>query len=98
MRQADGTHDNAKTLQPAIRHPNDRFMKVPSFGPLEYADCGLCGSPETTLVAIQHVFGEDFHVVRCAQCGLIRTNPRPTAEWKAHFYDPRCNAYAESRG
>jgi ubiquinone/menaquinone biosynthesis C-methylase UbiE len=26
------------------------------------------------------------------------TNPRPTSEWKAHFYDPEFNGYMESQG
>ncbi len=73
-------------------------MKVESFGPLEDANCGLCGSSENDLVVVQHLFREDFHVVRCKSCGLIRTNPRPTAEWKARFYDPRCNALPELHG
>ncbi len=79
-------------------HPTDALMKVPSFGPLEYADCGLCGSPDDTLVVVQHQFGEDFHVVRCNSCGMIRTNPRPTPEWKAHFYDPAYNSLPEKFG
>ena len=75
-----------------------QFMKVPSFGELEYSDCALCGAPDGELVVEQHMFGEDFRVVRCTSCGLIRTNPRPTPEWKRHFYDPDCNGYAESQG
>ena len=79
-------------------HPTDELMKVKSFGPLEDANCGLCGSADNNLVAVQHLFGEDFHVVRCRSCGLIRTNPRPTAEWKSHFYDPQYNALPELHG
>jgi 2-polyprenyl-3-methyl-5-hydroxy-6-metoxy-1,4-benzoquinol methylase len=92
------SEDRPEALRDRPRHPGDRFMKVPSFGPLESADCGLCGATATTLVTVQHVFGEDFRVVRCGGCGLIRTNPRPTEEWKSHYYDPVFNAYAESRG
>jgi ubiquinone/menaquinone biosynthesis C-methylase UbiE len=79
-------------------HPTDALMKVPSFGPLEDANCGLCDSPDSTLVAVQHQFGEDFRVVHCNSCGMIRTNPRPTAEWKAHFYDPQYNRLPETFG
>ena len=75
-----------------------QFMKVASFGALEYADCPLCGTPDGEVVVEHHMFGEDFRVVRCTSCGLIRTNPRPTPEWKRHFYDPDCNGYAESQG
>jgi 2-polyprenyl-3-methyl-5-hydroxy-6-metoxy-1,4-benzoquinol methylase len=80
------------------RHPGDRFMKVPSFGPLEQIDCELCGASDSTLVTVQHLFGEDFRVVRCARCRLMRTNPRPTPAWTAHFYDPRYNAFAQTQG
>lgn len=79
-------------------HPTDALMKVASFGPLEHADCNLCGSPDSTLLVVQHQFGEDFHVVRCDACGMIRTNPRPTAEWKARFYDPQYNRLPETFG
>ncbi len=78
--------------------PAAHFMKVPSFGTLERADCALCGGSETVEVTCQEVFGEMFHVVKCASCGLIRTNPRPTEQWKQHFYDPEWNGYAESKG
>ena len=77
--------------------PAARFMKVPSFGSLEHADCALCGDPHWLTVTRQHVFGEDFRVVRCSGCGLIRTNPRPDAEWKERFYDPQYNGYLESQ-
>lgn len=79
-------------------HPTDQLMKVKSFGPLEDAPCGLCGSPESILVVVQHQFGEDFHVVQCKKCGMIRTNPRPTPEWKSHFYDPQYNSLPEKFG
>lgn len=74
------------------------FMKVPSFGPLEDAPCPLCGSSDSRLLATQSLFGEDFRIVRCNHCRLIRTNPRPTAEWKEHFYDPKCNGVMETYG
>jgi 2-polyprenyl-3-methyl-5-hydroxy-6-metoxy-1,4-benzoquinol methylase len=73
-------------------------MKVPSFGPLEDADCGMCGESKWKLVTRQRLFGEDFQVVRCVGCGLMRTNPRPSPQWKANFYDPRCNRIAEQNG
>lgn len=82
----------------ATLHPSDQMMKVASFGPLESADCNLCGSSRQTPLVVQHWFGEDFVVVRCADCGMIRTNPRPTREWKARFYDPDCNGLAEQMG
>lgn len=78
-------------------HPSDALMKVPSFGPLEKSNCNLCGNAETSLVVVQHWFAEDFSVVRCGGCGMIRTNPRPTSEWKTRFYDPKCNDFARQR-
>ncbi len=75
-----------------------RFMKVPSFGPLEKRPCPLCHSDHSSLVTVEPVFGEDFHVVRCCNCQLIRTNPCPSAEWKKHFYDPSYNSIMETRG
>jgi ubiquinone/menaquinone biosynthesis C-methylase UbiE len=74
------------------------FMKVPSFGPLEDAPCSLCGSSDSHLLATQSLFGEDFRIVRCNHCHLIRTNPRPTAEWKERFYDPKYNGVMETYG
>jgi ubiquinone/menaquinone biosynthesis C-methylase UbiE len=81
-----------------IRDPAAHFMKVRSFGPLERADCGLCGQSRIEPVTQLYVFGDTFHVVRCTGCGLMRTNPRPTPEWKAHFYDPAYNGYIEAQG
>ena len=80
---------------PASKASRERFMKVPSFGVLEEARCPLCGPGPTTLVVVQPIFGENFHVVRCDRCHLIFTNPRPTPEWKSHFYDPAYNQYME---
>lgn len=72
------------------------FMKVPSFGPLEDAPCPLCGSSHSRPIAVNSVFGEDFRVVRCRHCHLLRTNPRPTVEWKEQFYNPKYNGYMEA--
>lgn len=79
-------------------HPSDQLMKVESFGALESAACSLCGSEETELVVVQHWFAEDFSVVRCKGCDMIRTDPRPTPEWKSSFYNPECNGLAEKMG
>lgn|GEM_PF-1154618 len=73
-------------------------MLIPSFGELETAPCALCASPQSTPVAEQFWFGQLFQIVRCSDCGLMRTNPRPTTQWKRNFYDPQCNGYAASRG
>lgn len=79
-------------------HPSDELMKVSSFGPLEESNCNLCGAAESSPVVVQHWFAEDFVVVRCDGCGMIRTNPRPSSEWKARFYDPECNDLAKTVG
>jgi ubiquinone/menaquinone biosynthesis C-methylase UbiE len=79
-------------------HPSDQWIKVDSLGPLEYANCGLCQSPDADLLVVQHMFREDFHVVRCRSCGLIRTNPRPSPEWKSRFYDVKYNSWLEELG
>ena len=68
-----------------------RFMSVDSFGPLEEVNCAVCGSERKKHVTSQKWFGERFHIVRCAHCGLMFTNPRPTKEWKERFFDPRYN-------
>lgn len=78
--------------------PGARFMKVSSFGPLEEVDCELCGESEFDVIARERIFRADFSVVRCRCCGLMRARPRPTAAWKAAFYDPNRNGYAEAHG
>ncbi|HEV3384415.1 MAG TPA: class I SAM-dependent methyltransferase [Gemmata sp.] len=58
----------------------------------EETDCLLCGRNEASLLAeagdqrstIASQFR--FAVVRCRHCGLVYTNPRPTAESLAPFY------------
>lgn len=64
-----------------------------NFGPLEEVDCAMCGGHDFTTVVTEKWFGSEFRVVRCRGCHLMFTNPRPSAEWKAHFYDPKYNPY-----
>lgn len=71
------------------------YMDIPSLGPLETVGCMLCGGAETATVTTQHWFGEEFHVVRCVRCHLMFTNPRPSPQWKTHYYDPRYNPLME---
>ena len=56
----------------------------------EEVDCPLCGSAryETVLEAPDHSTGGGlrFAVVRCTQCGLRFTNPRPNIECITPFY------------
>jgi hypothetical protein len=74
------------------------FMNVESLGELEEVTCALCNSSHSRIIAIQHWFGEEFHVVRCEDCGLLYTNPRPTPGWRRRFYDPRCNPLIREKG
>jgi len=80
-----------------VTNDNDtqELAKTLSFGPLERIECVLCGSNRMRTVVIQKWFGEDFHVVRCSDCRLIYTNPRPTEQWRERFYDPRHNLLME---
>jgi len=73
-----------------IAEDNKWFMDV-SFGPLETVPCALCGSEKSETVAVQRMFGEEFHITSCGSCGLLFTNPRPTSEWRKRYYDPGCN-------
>jgi 2-polyprenyl-3-methyl-5-hydroxy-6-metoxy-1,4-benzoquinol methylase len=73
------------TYQPIT---NDKIRPISA---LETTDCPLCGSNRTTLV----VAAPDrdapppqpcFTVVRCRECDLCYTNPRPTPAEIAQFY------------
>jgi SAM-dependent methyltransferase len=44
-------------------------------GRLEHVDCNLCGSSTSDQVA---ALDDSWRLVRCAQCGLVFVNPRPT--------------------
>ncbi|MBA3533115.1 MAG: class I SAM-dependent methyltransferase [Ardenticatenales bacterium] len=53
--------------------------------------CGFCGSeqyhPHITLTdRLGLVTDEQFHVVSCAECTLLRLNPRPTVDELGAFY------------
>jgi len=43
--------------------------------------------------ASDYVTGEWFDVVRCNQCGLVYTNPRPTREGMPRYYPPEYHAH-----
>ena len=65
--------------------------------PLEEVPCDYCGSMEADIL----LTGRDrtsgwpgrFHVVRCRQCGLARTNPRPTLEALGKAYPATYECY-----
>ena len=66
---------------------------------LEHAACSICGSSAGTPVIV----GRDrncgvpgrFQVVRCDECGLLRTDPRPTRGSIGRYYPPHYVAYHE---
>jgi hypothetical protein len=57
---------------------------------LETVDCLSCGAPDsdTVVIAPDPVtgLGGNFRVVRCRDCGLTYTNPRPTLASIGQFY------------
>lgn len=60
---------------------------------LEHVSCDLCGSSDYTTVyrkpddwLRRNLF--EFPVVKCASCGLVYVNPRPTPHEMAAFYPP----------
>lgn len=65
---------------------------------LEAIDCLLCGGQdhETVIVASDPVtkIGGNFRVVRCRDCGLSFTNPRPTVHSIGQFYPDSYGPYS----
>lgn len=58
---------------------------------METVACDFCGSEQTTQVVSQTdklhgTTDEIFWIVRCNQCGLHFTNPRPSAQEIARYY------------
>jgi len=56
---------------------------------MEYINCNLCGANDAKLLftAKECLFGKrKFNIVQCNKCGLIYTNPRPTAEEINQYY------------
>jgi glycosyltransferase involved in cell wall biosynthesis/2-polyprenyl-3-methyl-5-hydroxy-6-metoxy-1,4-benzoquinol methylase len=69
---------------------------------LESVPCGLCGSFEHHIVlrrARELYNGLDAHfdVVKCANCGFVFTNPRPTAESLGCFYPDSARYYQPNK-
>ena len=66
---------------------------------LTEADCALCGRNDAKLMFVGkdklHKKNGCFSVVRCNQCGLVYTNPRPTEETIQHFYPSDYVPYQE---
>ncbi|MBE3068886.1 MAG: class I SAM-dependent methyltransferase [Planctomycetes bacterium] len=57
---------------------------------LEKVPCDYCGSPDADVLLRgrdrAHGLPGEFNVVMCTRCGLVRTNPRPTAACLAEAY------------
>jgi len=57
---------------------------------METVECDLCGSansaPYLTSKDYLHGVPGEFTAVRCTECGLIYTSPRPTADEMASYY------------
>ncbi len=69
---------------------------------MEWAKCDLCGldNVESLLSGKDRLLGgeEEFGVVRCRNCGLIYTNPRPTPEGVSRYYPSQYSAFAFIQG
>ncbi|PWU03970.1 MAG: hypothetical protein C5B51_17680 [Terriglobia bacterium] len=60
--------------------------------------CLVCGSPRTASLfrasdRLYHTTAEEFEVVRCGECGLVRLEPQPAADQLPRYY-PRGYWYA----
>jgi SAM-dependent methyltransferase len=74
--------------------PRELVARAPAAGPIvdwEEVNCLLCGSHRFAhfLEARDNLAGDDglwFAVVRCKDCGLLFTNPRPSSQSISHFY------------
>ena len=58
---------------------------------MEEVHCNYCGSGEATFVAKQsdelhHTTDELFNIVKCCDCGLTHTNPRPSVSEIGRYY------------
>lgn len=73
-----------ETPRPAAGNVAPQAMQLPAESPfeLEHVPCDFCGASETDLLveSRDHLHGQPgtFRVVACRQCGLARTDPRPT--------------------
>lgn len=69
---------------------------------LETVPCLLCGSTQHSLYIqdaeeLYNGTKEKFNVVRCDECGLVYTNPRPTATSISFFYPDSAGYYIPVR-
>lgn len=63
---------------------------IPDSVELEETSCPICGSADCVTVVSSHdrltKLPGEYRVVRCTGCGLMRTNPRPSATTIAYYY------------
>lgn len=75
--------------------------EVPAGVEVEDRDCplGCARNDELVLIANDRLHGLPgrYPVVKCRTCGLMRTNPRPTAATMGFYYPAAYAPYAESR-
>lgn len=68
---------------------------------IEHVACPLgCASNDKTLLSgrdLLHDLPGEFAVVKCCSCGLMRTNPRPTAEAMSAYYPDDYGPYQGTR-
>jgi len=62
---------------------------------MERVNCDLCGSndPHPLFDRIDRFTDNDFKFVKCAQCGLIYLNPRPTQSEIVEYYPDNYESY-----
>jgi 2-polyprenyl-3-methyl-5-hydroxy-6-metoxy-1,4-benzoquinol methylase len=68
---------------------------------LQFVQCPL-GCPENDELVVSgrdriHELPGEFSVVRCIDCGLMRTNPRPTPETMGFYYPEDYGPYTSTR-
>lgn len=94
---------NEMNTQVALGLSQETYIRalVPSNVDLEDADCPLgCARNDEFIITghdrLHSVPGE-FSVVRCRTCGLMRTNPRPTADTMGVYYPDNYGPYIGTR-
>jgi SAM-dependent methyltransferase len=62
---------------------------------MEHVACDLCQASESLpwMQRLDRFTGETFYYVRCAECGLIRLDPRPDARALVSYYPSGYEAY-----
>lgn len=68
---------------------------------MEDVPCPLCGRQHDEFILagrdLLHGMPGEFNVVRCCSCGLMRTNPRPTADTIGFYYPDDYGPYLDTQ-